>query len=533
MMAFRGVGKSWLTASYVLWRLLRNPQEKVMVLSASSDRAVAFSTFVRRLIEEVPLLQHLQSQPGQRDSVLSFDVGPAKAAQAPSVRALGINGQMTGGRASVVIMDDCEVVSNSESELQREKLREKTKEVRAVLIPDKDMPEGHETSVTVLGTPQTAETLYALYAERGYDVAVWPALYPTKKDIEGYDAIGAHVFDEVVRRMTEEGATAGDPTDPRRFDAKDLAERKLEYGAAGFALQFQLNPSLTDAEKYPLRCSDAIVMDLDDEIAPPKPLWSNAGDRILDLGCAGFAGDRWYGRMEMGEEAAWQPYASTVMAVDPAGRGADETAFCVASQLNGYIYVRAIGGFKEDGASEKVLNKLAVIAARYPGCAFQIEANFGDGAWSRLFAHMLQEVAGTGLPLNEPEKFEVKHHIRKERRIIDTLGPVFGRHRIVFDRRALELDFANVQAGDPKANLRRLSYQLTHLADEKDSLAHDDRVDALSMAVAYHVKALSQDAEKNIQAARWEALEAEATKYKEYVTGFGAGQNSMLRKAGF
>ena len=533
LMAFRGVGKSWITASYVLWRLLRNPQEKVMVLSASSDRAVAFSTFVRRLIEEVPILNHLKSQPGQRDSVLSFDVGPARAAQAPSVRALGINGQMTGGRATVCVLDDVEVVSNSESELQREKLREKTKEIRAVLVPDKDMPEGYETSVTVLGTPQTAETLYALYAERGYDVGVWPALYPTKADLEGYEAIGASVFPEVLRRMTEEGASPGDPTDPQRFDAKDLAERKLEYGAAGFALQFQLNPSLTDAEKYPLRCSDAIVMDLDDELAPPKPLWTNEVKNQLELGCAGFAGDRWYSRMTLDKEIAWAPYASTVMAVDPAGRGADETAYCVASQLNGYIYIRALGWFKEDGASDIVLNKLARIAARYPGRAFQIEANFGDGAWSRLFAHVLQEVAGSGLPLNEPDKFEVKHHIRKERRIIDTLGPVFGRHRIVFDRKALELDFANVQVGDPKANLRRLSYQLTHLADEKDSLAHDDRVDALSMAVAYHVKSLSQDAERNIQAARWEALEAEAKKYQEYATGLQGKSTTMLGKVGF
>ena len=43
--AFRGVGKSWITSAYVLWRLLNNPQEKILVVSASSGRANDFSIF--------------------------------------------------------------------------------------------------------------------------------------------------------------------------------------------------------------------------------------------------------------------------------------------------------------------------------------------------------------------------------------------------------------------------------------------------------------------------------------------------------
>ena len=32
--AFRGVGKSWITASYVLWRILLNPNINILVVSA-------------------------------------------------------------------------------------------------------------------------------------------------------------------------------------------------------------------------------------------------------------------------------------------------------------------------------------------------------------------------------------------------------------------------------------------------------------------------------------------------------------------
>src|SRR5690349_19590322 len=43
--AFRGVGKSWLTAGFVVWTLWNNPQLKILVVSASKDRADQFSTF--------------------------------------------------------------------------------------------------------------------------------------------------------------------------------------------------------------------------------------------------------------------------------------------------------------------------------------------------------------------------------------------------------------------------------------------------------------------------------------------------------
>ena len=104
--AFRGIGKSWVTAAFVCWLLMRDPQLKIMVVSASKLRADDFSTFVLRLIHEVPFLQHLQPRDGQRSSKIAFDVGPARADQSPSVKSVGITGQLTGSRADVIIADD-------------------------------------------------------------------------------------------------------------------------------------------------------------------------------------------------------------------------------------------------------------------------------------------------------------------------------------------------------------------------------------------------------------------------------------------
>ena len=48
--AFRGVGKSWITSTYVVWKLRMNPQLKFLVVSASKDRADNFSTFTMRSV---------------------------------------------------------------------------------------------------------------------------------------------------------------------------------------------------------------------------------------------------------------------------------------------------------------------------------------------------------------------------------------------------------------------------------------------------------------------------------------------------
>jgi hypothetical protein len=115
--AFRGVGKSWLTSAFVCWLLLNNPQLKILVVSASKERADAFSTFVKRLINEIPALNHLKPQDGQRDSVIAFDVGPALPDHSPSVKSVGITGQITGSRADVLIADDVEVPNNSATQM--------------------------------------------------------------------------------------------------------------------------------------------------------------------------------------------------------------------------------------------------------------------------------------------------------------------------------------------------------------------------------------------------------------------------------
>ena len=193
--AFRGAGKSWITSAYVCHQLLLDPQRNILVVSASKTRADDFSTFTLRLIHEVPLLQHLRPRDGQRMSKISFDVGPAQASHAPSVKSLGITGQLTGSRADLIVADDVESANNSQTQMMRDKLSETIKEFEAIIKPG--------GRIIFLGTPQTEMSIYSDLQERGYKTRIWPARYPDKRLQEAQEGMLAPMVLEGCQEDTE------------------------------------------------------------------------------------------------------------------------------------------------------------------------------------------------------------------------------------------------------------------------------------------------------------------------------------------
>lgn len=487
--AFRGVGKSWVTSAFVDWLLYMNPQLNILVVSASKMRADEFTTFTLRLIREIEALAHLIPERDQRQSSVAFDVAPARASHAPSVKSLGISGQLAGSRADIIIPDDIEVLNNSATQGMRDKLSEQIKEFDAILKPG--------GKIAYLGTPQTEMSIYNLLPDRGYKTFIWPARVPNEKQRRSYGGKLA----KMIVKMIEGGRAVGSTTDPARFSDIDLGERELSYGRSGFALQFMLDTSLSDAEKYPLRLADLIVMDLDKELAPEAVIHSRDTLNRLDLPAVGFQGDAYHGPREVVGE--WVPYAGSLMFIDPAGRGQDETSWVVVKALNSYLFVTSAGGL-QGGYTPENLEKLAEIAKEQRVNLIRIEANFGDGMFTELFKPYLRKVS---YPCTTEE---VKHSTQKERRIIDTLEPVLNQHRLVIDRSVVEQDFESTKDRVPEKQLAyQLFYQLTRITKEKGALVHDDRLDALAGAVGYWVEAMALEAQERIKERQDAALRAE------------------------
>jgi len=287
-------------------------------------------------------------------------------------------------------------------------------------------------------------------------------------------------------------------------------EREASYGRSGFALQFMLDTSLSDSERYPLKTGDWLSMDLDINIAPVKTVWSASPDLIDDsLPNVGFAGDRWYRPMFLSDE--WTEYTGSVMTIDPAGRGGDETGYAVVKMLHGTQFVLACGGL-DGGYDEDTLNSLARMAWKYGVNKIIVESNFGDGMFTQLFRPVLYQ-------WHEVSIEEVRHSQQKERRIIDTLEPVLNQHRIVVDR-SIVLEDSKTE--NPNY---QLFVQMTRITKDKNSIVHDDRLDALSMAVSYWVEQMNKDTAQSLEEHRDWMMEEELNRFEKQVVGSKRSKN--------
>ena len=509
VLAYRGVGKSYLTSAYVVWSLLLNPALNILVVSASKTRADDFSTFTQRLINEMPLLQHLKAKPDQRDSKIAFDVAPAPAAHAPSVKSVGITGQITGSRADIIVADDVESLGNSETQGMRDKLANLVKEFDSVLKP--------EGQIKYLGTYQTEMSLYKVLPERGYVPRVWTGRYPDEKKVPIY---GDSLAPFILKTITDDPSLENQPVDPKRFDEDDLVERELSYGRSGFALQFMLDPSLSDADRYPLKLKDFIVMDIDIEKAPEKVIHSSSPEKVLkDLPSVGFSGD--YFHMPQAIDGDWIPYRGTVMTIDPSGRGQDETGYCIMSMLNGYLYVHECSGIS-GGYTKEALTEIAELAKKYNVMEIQVESNFGDGMFNELLKPYLMKIYPVTLS-------EVRHSTQKERRIIETLEPLMNQHKIIVSPTLIENDYSSTRHLPPeKAPQYRLFHQLTRVTQSRGSLAHDDRLEVLSMAAHYWVEAVGQDVDRRMEEDKEQRLQDELDRFMENAIGYSKPSNTWI-----
>ena len=485
--AFRGVGKSWITSAYVCHQLLLNPQRNILVVSASKTRADDFSTFTQRLISEMPMLQHLIPRDNQRHSKISFDVAPATASHAPSVKSMGISGQMTGSRADIIIADDVESANNSQTQLMRDRLSETVKEFDAIIKP--------EIGRTIfLGTPQNEMSLYNSLGERGFKTKIWTALVPNKTQTISYGDKLASIIKGVE----------GEPTDPKRFDATDLMERLASYGRSGFNLQFMLDTSLSDANRYPLKLNDLIIASGCStwKEAPAKIQWASSPEQMKaidpDIPNVGLKGDYFVAPMYMSEE--FTPFEGTCMSIDPSGRGEDKTAYAVLKMLHGVLYLTAQGSL-EGGYSDTTMARLSNIAKKHDVNYVVIESNFGDGMATQLLKPIMAKI-------HPCEIEEVRHNTQKEKRIIDTLEPLMNSHRLVVDDLLIHEDFKN----EPDHQLFR---QMTRLTRDKGSLRHDDAIDALAMCAKYWTDRLDRDQTLSYNQHKEDLLDQELERFME------------------
>ena len=487
--AQRGEAKSTLAALYAVWSLIHNPKYRVLVVSAASDQASDVAIMIVRLLERWFLLCWLRadSSKGDRISYEAYDCHYTLKGidKSPSISCIGITANLPGRRADLLIPDDIETPKNSMTQTMREQLLMLSKEFTAICT---------HGDILYLGTPQSKDSIYKTLPTRGFSVRIWPGRYPTNEELSRYmpDTIAPAILEDIKNNPSLQhggGITGemGKPADTRRYTEMDLQEKELDYGAEGFALQFMLDTTLSDALRTRIKLSDIPVVGFGSENAPETLLYSLETRFEFKDRTPALLQDKMYWIASSSNN--FLPYQHKVMQIDPAGSGGDEVAFCVGASINSYIHLFTVGGLK-GGMTEDNIGKLLDVALEYNCNLIRVESNMGHGVVSSL---IIAEIRNRGLSIGV-EDFYAKG--QKERRIIDTISPITRRHKLVVHKSAIEDDWAYcLQHSQDKRMQFSAFRQLADITYDRGSLAHDDRVDCIEAMCSYLVGTLALDDE--------------------------------------
>lgn len=304
--AFRGVGKTYILAAYALFCLYRDPTLKIGIISKSSAHATEVTRHCFKILCSMPELAHLKPDIKSRQSATAFDVNGCDPSPTPSLYGMGITSQVTGKRADILIVDDIETASNSATVTQREQLEKLASEFAYVCKKG--------GRIIYLGTPHTEDSIYRKLPNKGYSVRLWPFEVP--KDRSFYLGRITEFVEEQI-----ENNPPGHIIESERWDDRERLLR-LSEGPSIYRMQNMLNTDLSDLDKYPLKLSDLIVMDVDPDIAPEKIVWSRDASVSYnddELASVGLTGDRFQKPWQV--LGSWEKYDGSVMSIDPSGRG--------------------------------------------------------------------------------------------------------------------------------------------------------------------------------------------------------------------
>ena len=489
--AQRGEAKTTITAIHAVWCLIQDPTYRILIVSAGEDQSNDIAVLVIRLIEQWPLMCWLKADVsrGDRSSYEHYDVNRdlRRVEKSASVSSVGIKANLPGRRADLIIADDVESITNSNTQVMRDDLLNRTKEFTAICTHGK---------ILYLGTPQTRESIYRTLLARGFDIRIWPGRYPELDRIDRYmpGTLAPMILEAIAKDPTVQSGggldgTRGKPTDPVRYTEEDLQSKELDYGPEGFDLQYMLDTTLSDEARTKIKLGDLLVASTGYEEAPETFMYS-AEPRLLikdpELATAPCMGHRLYYCARASED--FKKYDYKVMVVDPAGNGGDEMAYAAGGACNSYVHLFSVGGL-QGGCSQKNINDIIDLCQEFGIKKIYVESNMGHGTVEALFIAELQQRKALDIGVEG-----YYNTLQKEKRIIDTISPVTRRHKMVVHERAFRDDWKYCIRYTPeKRTIVSCFYQMANITYDRQSLAKDDRVDAVAGMVQFLSNCIAVD----------------------------------------
>lgn len=485
--AARGQAKTTICALYVQWRLIHNPELRALVVTASGDFAKDITKMIRDCIMEWDELECLRPDSRGRQSAKAFDVffdfkGVNKS---PSVLCKGIDSALAGNRADLLIADDIENRQNSRTDLNREQLLNGIDEFPNLANDGGD--------IIFLGTPQSMKSIYNHLPVKGYWVRIWTGRVPKREEVANYEGkLAPYIVAKVNNCQPTDYSHGldllqGPAIDPI-INSEDTLVAKEINNRADFRLQMMLDTSLSDMDMYPLRVSDILFMNVDREQGIPAHVHTTKNNNAIlqkpqghTLKPAIYMADACGGD--------FIPITRVIMSIDPSGGGAngDETGYAVVGQSGDRLIILDAGGLK-GGYGAETFEKLSSLLIKWNISELVIEKNYGYGAFQAVWQNHAMFENHINIPIIEVQNFG-----QKEERICNTLEPFINKKKIIMDMALVENDWISAMQKEKDRESYSLIKQIAEITREKDSLKHDDRIDALSIAICHLQDSMYED----------------------------------------
>ena len=258
-----------------------------------------------------------------------------------------------------------------------------------------------------------------------------------------------------------------------------LVDKALDQGEAYFQLQHMLNTELVDLGRHPLKTRDLIVMPLNMESAPGVINWMPDPQKRIITKYPGGQQPEFYLPFSVGDELF--QYEQKYMYVDTAGGGqeGDETVAWAIYFLHGYLFLMdmlALAG----GYNMEVYTALSEFAYKHGVNEIGVEQNHGYGALAQNWRPVLLEfyLEKTG-EAHSPAIIDDWVSTQKELRIIDTLEPILGRHRLILNQDVLDYDQESVKKYPiQERQIYTFAHQMNKITRDHGALIHEDRLDS-------------------------------------------------------
>ena len=122
LLAFRNSGKSTLVGLFCAWLLMKNPALRVLVVSTDHHLAKKMVAHTKHIIEHHPACFSMKPKRPEEWASDRFTIRREQVGRDPSMLARGLNANMTGCRADVILCDDVEVPKTCNNSLKKKTL---------------------------------------------------------------------------------------------------------------------------------------------------------------------------------------------------------------------------------------------------------------------------------------------------------------------------------------------------------------------------------------------------------------------------